>query len=421
MKRYRYALLALTLVVGNASADNWPMWRGLKNDGISQEKGLPTEWSATKNVVWSLPLPGMGNSTPCVWGDRIFLTSEDGKDLVALGVNTAGKQLWKKTLGQTTPKARSDEGNGASASPSTDGKHVWFFVGSSELACLDFDGNEVWKFNTQERYGEFRIMFGMHSTPVLHDGHLYLQFMHDGGQWVIALEAATGKEIWKVNRPSDGRSECLHSYASAFMWTSGNEAYLVTHGNDYTVAHDLKDGHEIWRLGELNGKGNNYIPSLRFVASPVCTPDLIVVPSAKGGPVVAVKPNSKGKIGAGSEHEQWRKTRDTPDVPCPLVFDGLVYLAREDGFLICLDAKTGEEVYPKQRLHDQRHRASPVVADGKVYITSRDGTTSVVKAGREFELLAKNRLPESMSASPAIADGRIYIRGFKNLYAIGTK
>lgn len=413
--------LALTAV---ARADNWPQWRGPKNDGISAEKGLPAEFSETKNLVWKLDLPGVGSSTPCVWGDRIFLTSGDeSNNLLGLCLSTAGKEVWRVVLGKGGGAGRKkDEGNNASPSPSTDGKHVWFCFGSGDVACLDLDGKEVWKFDAQKRYGQFRYGYGMHSTPVLHDGRLYFQLLHDGGQNVICIDAASGNEVWKVKRQSDGRAECLHSYASPFVWTNGKESLLITHGNDYTIAHDLKDGAEVWRVGDLNGKETKYNPAFRFVSSPVCTPDLIVIPTAKSGPVVAVNPNARGKVTAESEYTVWRKRNGTPDVPSPLVHDGLVYFVRESGSLQCWDAKSGEEKYPAQRLHPGRYRASPVYADGKIYAVCRDGGfISVVKAGPKFELLAENHLPDDIAASPAVADGRIYFRGYKSLYAIGTR
>src|SRR5262249_8799450 len=149
-------------------------------------------------------------------------------------------------------------------------------------------------------------------------------------------------------------------------------------------------------------------------ASPVAVPDLIVVPTAKSGPVVGVKPEAKGLIAMGSPFEQWRRPRNTPDVPSPLVHEGLVYLCGESGILTCLNAKTGQEVY-QERLHRARYRASPVYADGKIYCTARDGIVSVVKAGPKFELLAANQLPDQLAASPAIANGRIYLRGFEAL------
>jgi outer membrane protein assembly factor BamB len=407
-------LLALLLT---ARADNWPQWRGPRGDGVSKETNLPTKWSATENIAWKLPLPGMGGSTPIVWGDRLFLTCEDGRDLVLLCVTTGGKELWKRKIGSGRFRARTDEGNWASPSPSTDGKHVFTFVGSGDCACFDFDGKEVWKFNAQDRYGRFRIQFGMHSTPVLHNDRLYFQLIHSGGAKVVAVDTKDGKTVWEVARKSDGYAENEHSYASPVLWTNGKEAYLVTHGNDYAVAFSLKDGSEIWRLGDLNPK-RRYNPTLRFVASPVATPELIVVPSAKKGPVVGLKPDARGLVMAGNKYEQWRRPRFTPDVPSPLVHDGLVYLSREDAFLDCLDAKTGEQLYSK-RLHSARYRASPVYAGGNVYLTARDGVVTVVKAGRKFEQVAENELPDQTSASPVVANGRIYIRGFKALYAIG--
>ncbi|MFO0880326.1 MAG: PQQ-binding-like beta-propeller repeat protein [Gemmataceae bacterium] len=422
--RFLPALVALILLLsqGSARAENWPQWRGPSNDGISSEKGLPTTWSETKNLAWKFKLPGEGGSTPIIWGDRIFLTCQDGSSTVALCLSTAGKELWKKELGPAIPWARTDEGNGASATPSTDGKLVYFFAGSGTLAALDFDGKEVWKVDVQERYGKFNIQFGMHSTPVLHGDHLYLQLIHSGGRasggkvgLVVCLDKATGKEVWKVQRPSDGTDENEHSYASAFLWSNGKDAYLVCHGNDYATAHSLKDGAEIWRVTDLNPRGR-YNRYLRFVASPVCTPDLIVVPSAKRGPVVGVKPDAKGEVTPGSAGEAWRFPKNTPDVPCPLVHDGLVYLSREDGHLMVLDAKSGKMIYDMPT-HGHRHRGSPVYADGKIYTISRDGVATVSQAGRTFKKLATNRIPDQVSASPAISGGRIYLRGFKYLWA----
>jgi outer membrane protein assembly factor BamB len=410
------ASIVVLSLAGLVRADNWPQWRGPAGDGVSKEKNLPTSWDQSKNMAWTLPLPGMGGSTPIVWGERIFLTSADADDLVLMCVSTSGKELWKRKLGSGKVRARGDEGNGASATPSTDGKHVWAFVGTGDLGCFDLDGKEIWHFNAQQRFGKFKIQFGMHSTPVLYGDRLYMQLIHSGGAWVIALDKNTGETVWKVERKSDGQAECEHSYASPVIWRNGDKAYLITHGNDYAIAHRLDNGAEIWRVGDLNPK-NRYNRTLRFVASPVATPELIVVPSAKNGPVVGVKPSAIGMILGGNAQEQWRKTSNTPDVPSPLIHDGLVYLCRENGVLICLDAKTGERLY-EESTHKQRHRASPVYADGKIYLTARDGTVSVVKAGSAFELLATNRLKDDISASPAVANGRIYLRGFKALYAI---
>lgn len=410
------ALLVLLLGYRQAGAENWPQWRGPRNDGSSEEQNLPTTWSKTENVRWRLELPGPAGATPVVWDDRIFLTSAMGQDLVLVCANTEGKTLWTKKLGTGDQIVRGDEGNYASPSPSTDGKHVWAFTGNGILACFDFAGKEIWKQDVQDRYGRFRIMFGMSSTPVLDGERIYFQFMHQDGAWVVALDKATGDEVWKQKRVSDARDECLDSYASPFLYRDDKFEYLLTHGADYIIAHRLEDGAEVWRCGGFNPP-NNYNNTLRLVASPVGAEGLIVVPSAKHRPVLALHPGATGDITDSTQGHAWTQ-EDTPDVSSPLVHDGLVYLCRENGVLVCVDAATGKELYA-ERCHSDRYRASPVYGDGKVYLTARGGVVTVVKAGRTFERLAANDVGESISASPAVSNGTIYLRTFEALYAIG--
>ncbi len=410
-------LFAWLLVAAPLPAENWPQWRGPRDDGISTETGIPATWGATKNIAWTAPLPGMGGSTPAVWGDRLFLTCEDGGDVVLLGLGTDGKALWKRKFGRGGSRYRRDEANNASASPSTDGKHVYAFAGSGELACFDFAGKEVWKTNLQDRYGKFSIQHGLHVTPLLDGDRIYMPLLHANAAVVVALNKADGSEAWKVTRKTDAREESKEAYSSPVIWRKGKDAYLVILGGDYATGHRLDDGQEIWRLAGLNPKAT-YNDAFRLVATPVATPDLIVVPTCKNGPVVGLKPGARGLIGPGDRMEQWRRARNTPDVPSPLVHDGLVYLCRENGALLCLDAKTGKEYYSR-RLHASRYRASPLYVDGKIILTARDGTFTVIKPGRTFELLATNKLPDEFTASPAVSGGRLYLRGFKTLYAIG--
>jgi outer membrane protein assembly factor BamB len=400
---------------GRARAENWPQWRGPQLNGVSAETGLPTKWSAKENVAWRLPLPGPAGATPVVWDDHIFLTSVDGQDLELIAADTSGKQLWKRVMSTGNHPVR-DEGNSASPSPCTDGEHVWAMMSTGILACYDLAGNEIWKVDLQERYGRFKLQYVMSSSPVLDGDRLYLQLIHSGGAAVFALDKATGREIWKQRRPSDAHDECEHSYASPIIYRDDKQSLLISHGADYVVAHRLTDGVEVWRCGGLNNKGR-YNNTLRFVASPAAVPGLIVVPSAKNGPVLGLRPDAHGDITTDATAHWWTRPQNTPDVPSPIVHDGLVYLCRENGNLIVLDAKTGEQHY-EHRTHSDRHRASPVYADGKVYLTARDGTVTVVKAGKEFELLATNTLDEDISASPAISGGTIYLRTFAALYAI---
>ena len=417
---------ALCLVTNSAWSDNWPSWRGPNGNGQSAEKNLPVDWSPTKNIAWKLELPGSAGASPVVWGDKVFLTSaNETGELLLIAVDTNGKELWKQVVATGNQVARGDEGNSASPSPVTDGKHVWSFMGDGTLGCYTVEGKEVWKFNLQDRYGKFIIQFGMSSTPVLDDGVLYTQLIHGEGDpqtreaRVIAIDGATGREIWKVDRPSDAEAENEHSYASATLYHAGETKLLLSHGADFIVAHDLKDGHEVWRCGGLNRRDDTvlpYDPTLRFVASPVSAPGIIVVPSAKQHPLLAIRPDGQGDITTVADKHLWSWKR-TPDVPTPLIIDDLVYLCMENGNLTVLEAQSGREVY-SQATHRQRHRASPVYADGKLYLTARDGRITVVQSGREFKILAVNELGEDQSASPAISNGTIFLRTFKHLWAI---
>lgn len=421
--------LAMILLFGagapRVAADNWPQWRGIRGDGISQETNIPSTWSKTENMAWRLPLPGPAGSTPVVWGNRIFLTSVDGNDLVLMCVDGDGKLQWRATVGTGNRDVRGDEGNSASPSPCTDGEHVWAFMANGLLACYTVDGKEVWKLDVQTRYGKLNIAFGLTASPVLDGDRLYLQLIHGEGNpttreaVVVALDKQTGREIWKQDRPSDARAECEHSYASPVLYRDGTRSFLLSHGADYVVAHALDDGHELWRCGDLNPKGN-YNNTLRFVASPAAGSGLIVVPSAKNGPVFCLKPGLEGDVTDKADAFLWKRPSGTPDVPSPLIVGDLVYLCRENGNLVCVEAKTGKQLYEQRTVAD-RHRASPVFADGKIFLTARRGIVTVVKAGPEFEILAKNEMGEEISASPAIANGRVYLRTFNALYAIGAR
>ena len=409
-------LLVVFILTANSFADNWQQWRGMHNDGISKETEAPLQWSQTENVKWRLPLPGEAASTPIIWEDKIFLTSAEQDALVLMCVSIDGKELWKRTLGHGNRSVRGGEGNSAAPSPVTDGEHVWAFLGTGDLACYDFEGNQVWHTNLADRYGKFNLYFVMSTTPLVDKDRLYIHLIHSNAWVVLALDKMTGKEIWKHNRESDATDECEQAYTSPILYRDAEREYLVVHGADYVTAHSLEDGSEIWRCGGLNPEAG-YNPSLRFVATPVATEGLIVVPSAKNGPVLGIDPAAQGDI-TDSKWQRWKLRRGTPDVPSPLIHEGLVYLSGEKGGLTCLDALTGERLY-REPTHRYQHRASPVYANGFIYLTSRDGVVTVVKAGREFEIVASNDMGEVIAASPAIADGTLYLRSYQALYAIG--
>lgn len=425
------SLLGSTALLSNAFAENWPQWRGPKNDGVSSEKNIATEWSPEKNVLWRSELPGQAGATPVVWNDRIFLTSSEGDDLVLIAISTKdGSKLWKQKVGSGNQDARAGEGNSASPSPSTDGKHVWCFFGTGILACYTVDGQPVWKVDVNERFGKLDIQFGMTSTPVLHGDSLYLQLIHGPMKFddnsrtgkVIKLDKKTGETQWEIDRITNAGFECKHSYASPFIYQDDKQEFLVVHGADCITGHKLSDGKELWRFGELNGptqlnpKQND--PTFRFVASPTVVPGTIIVPTAKEGPLVVLKVNEalSGDSSKKPEVVSWSIPR-TPDVSIPVIVDGLVYILHKDGKLQCMDLKSGEEIY-FQRTYTGQHRSSPTYADGHLYFASNDGHCTVVKTGRDFQIVSTNAMNEPITASPVVSNGVLYIRSYQALYAI---
>lgn len=420
-------VLASTVLLSTVRGENWPHWRGPAYSGVSTEKNLPAEWNDSKNVAWKLSLPGRAGATPAIWDRHIFVPSTTAAgDLMLVAVSTEGKKLWERKVGSGNRRGRGDEGSMASPSPVTDGKHVWVVLGTGEVACFDFDGNQVWKFNLQDRFGRFRLQFGFHSSPVLWKDRVLLQLIHGDGRAstqeaiVVALDKSNGKTLWKKDRVTGAYRENEHSYASPMLCDTGKSQLFITHGADYTIAYDPQTGEEVWRMGGLNPQNDpnrRYHPTLRFVASPGISKDLIVLPTAKNQQIFAIRPNLKGDLTNNKKALVWKLPRYTPDVPSPLIHNGLVYLCEKDGTLRCLDARDGTILYTR-RLHFARYRASPAYADGKIYLCARDGVVTVVQTGKEFKKLAENKMGDDIEASPAFSNGTLYIRTFGALWAI---
>ena len=431
--RSTYSAFLLALLLTSAGwAENWPHWRGPQFDGTSDATDLPSTWTYSsekqENIRWRVDLPGPGGATPIVWDDRIFITSTDTESdaLHVIAFDPQGKQIWavQPDRGKVEVFEQfAHETNAAAPSPVTDGQHLWVLFGTSRLHRLDWDGKVTWTVDLAKRYGTPKTYFGLSASPLLLDGTLYLHLLHTDAQLVLALDAATGKEIWKHDRTTDATGECLHSYASVIPYQppGQEEAQLVVHGADYVTGHDLKDGSEVWRFGTLNPK-ESYNSFFRLVASPVADENgLLVAPTAKRGPVFGLQPQTATIDGATSQtmEQTWKLDQGTPDVPSPIATGGLIYLSGENGRLTVLDAASGETVYA-ERVHQGQHRGSPVLADGRLYLTSADGTVSVVKAGRQYELLAKNSVEGGrLAASPAISDGTLYLRTYDALFAVG--
>ena len=415
--RVLQTLFAIVIFVHITYADNWPQWRGPAMNGVSNEKNLPLRWTPEENIAWKLALPGVSGSTPIVWRDRVFLNVAEGDDLYLWCIDrTKGALAWKKLLGSGNVKMRKH--NMSSPSPVTDGKTVYVMTGTGVLKGFDFMGKELWGRDLQREYGAFGLNWGYASSPLLTDDALYVQVLHgmrtDDPSYVMRLDKATGKTIWKVDRPTNAITESPDSYTTPALVRHGKTVELVVTGGDCVTGHDLVSGKELWRANGLNPDNN---PSYRIVASPVVFNEIIYAPT-RVRPLLALKAGGRGDV--TTSHLLW-STKNGPDVPTPVTDGQYFYVVNDRGIMWCLDAKTGAEVYAQERLKPGTYSGSPVLADGKIYVTNEDGLTSVVRAGPKFEVLAENALNDYSLSSPAISNGQIFIRTSQNLYCIGKK
>jgi len=415
MRRLLLAVASLAFAVAHPAAENWPQWRGPLLNGLSTETNLPARWSKTENVAWKLALPAWSGSTPIVWNDRIFLNVAEGGDLYLWCVNRAdGVMRWKQRL--SSGNVRMQKQNMSSPSPVTDGTSIWVMTGTGILKAFDFDGRELWSRDIQKDYGRFGLNWGYGSSPLLFENSLYVQVLHgmntDAPSYLLRINTRDGRTVWRVERPTRARFESPDAYTTPQLLRYGAATEIVVSGGDVVTGHDPATGKELWRANGLNPQNDG---SHRIVASPVVHGDFVFVPSRER-PVLAVKAGGRGDI--STSHVAWR-FMNGPDVPSP-VTDGIyLYLINDRGIVWCLDAKTGVEVYGRQRLRSATYSGSPVLADGKVYITDEDGVTSIFRAGARFERIAENDLGEYTLSSPAISNGQIFIRTDRFLYAIG--
>ena len=417
--------IAIVFVCGVVSlrAENWPQWRGPERNGISTEKNLPVKWSASENVSWKLAMPAWSGSTPIVWGTRIFLNvADDLKSAEAITLHLwcvdrdKGTILWQRPLGGGNRQQRKQ--NMSTPSPVVDGRNVWVMTGTGILKAFDFDGVEKWSRDIQKDYGRFGLNWGYGSSPLLHGDSLFVQVLHGmrthDPSYVLRIDKATGKTLWRVERPTQARFESPDAYTTPALLRYGTTMEIVITGGDVVTGHDPATGKELWRANGLNPDNDG---SNRIVASPVVQGDLIVAPSRER-PMLVLKAGGRGDI--TRSHVLW-SFNNGPDVPTPVTDGTYLYVINDRGIMWCLDPKTGKEIYGRQRLPSATYSGSPVLADGKIYITNEDGMTVVVKAGPAFEILAHNDFDDYTLSSPAISEGQIFIRTAKHLYCIGKR
>jgi len=387
--------------------------------------------------VWKVPIAGLGWSSPVVWGDRIFLTaveSSDAKEAPKKGLYfggerpapsdehkwvaycidfKTGKTLWRREVHKgAPPMSRHMKNTYASETPVTDGERVYFYFGNIGMFVFDMNGKPQWEKRftpVKSRYG-----WGTASSPVLHKGRIYIVNDNDDKSWLVALDKATGKQSWQVDR--DEKS----NWSTPFIWDSGKRTELVVTGTNRVRSYDL-DGKVLWEFG---GMSSIVIPT------PFAQHGLLYLTSGYVGdqnrPVYAVKPGAKGDISlakgsTSNEFIAWYLPQAGPYNPTPVVYGDYYYTLLDRGFLTCHDARTGKEIYGKVRIDEAAaaFTASPWAANGRIFALSEDGDTYVIQAGAEYKLLGKNSLDEMSMASPAIVRGNLIIRTAGNLYRIG--
>jgi outer membrane protein assembly factor BamB len=406
---------ALTILLAAPPA-YWPQWRGPEGTGSSRETGLPLRWSATENVAWKLPLPERSGSTPIIWGDHVFLSVAEGDALGLWAVDRGtGAVLWKRPLGTGNVTMRKQ--NMSSPSPVTDGKAVYAMTGTGILKAFDFAGQERWSRDIQKDYGPFGLNWGYASSPLHLDDALYVQVLHgmktDAASYLLRIDPATGKTLWKVERPTAAIQEAPDAYTTPAVARPGGKVEIVVTGGDVITGHDPATGKELWRAGGLNPDND---PWYRIVASPLVVGGDLVVAPTRVRPMLAVRAGGRGDV--TGTHRVW-SFAGGPDVPTPATDGTHVYVVSDKGIMACLEARTGKELYVGQRLPPGTYSASPLLADGKVYATNEDGLTTVVKAGPAFEILAQNALDDYVLSSPAVAGGQIFLRTTHHLFSIG--
>ncbi|MCX8156975.1 MAG: PQQ-binding-like beta-propeller repeat protein [Verrucomicrobiae bacterium] len=438
MKRPYHLLLAtgaFALAV-QLHAANWPQWRGPEFNGSSPERNLPTQWSKTNNVKWVADLPGVSAATPAVWDNHVFLTAavRATRELMAIAVDRrTGKILWQRKVSDGF--GQDNRSTYASPSPLTDGKTVWFFFGNGELAAFDFNGNKLWSRNIQQDYGAFAFLWTFSSSPLLYNGRLYLQVLQrdvpvngrgrsDGPNesYLLALNPATGKELWRHVRPSEAREESREAFSTPIPHTHAGRTEILIVGGDCISGHDPATGKEFWRWGTWNPQR---ITHWRLVPSPVAAEGVALACAPKGGPVIAVK---LGRNGVLSDNDiAWQSTDRavSTDVSTPLYYQRRFYVLNSDRrTLSCIEPLTGKVLWTGDLGGRSKIEASPTGADGKIYVMNHTGEVFVVAAGDSFNPLATIPMggeaeDRDLRSSIVPAYGNLFIRTGAKLYCIG--
>ncbi len=426
----------------SAPSTNWPSFRGAAASGVAEGYPLPAAWDvpAGKSIVWKTTIPGLGNSSPIIWGDKIFVSTSisslqnselkvgyygdinsvkddtEHRWLVYCLDKKSGKILWQKTAYVGVPKVkRHPKSTHASSTMATDGHNVVVFFGSEGLYCYDMDGNLIWKKDLGTLNSAYYVApdaqweFG--SSPVLYQDRVLIQCDVLGSSFVAALSLKDGKELWRTSRDD------VPTWSTPAVYASAGNAQIIVNGLKHIGGYDVQTGKELWWM-----KGGGDIP----IPTPVVSNGMVYITNAHGAmaPIYAIRLGATGDISLKSDESSnnsvvWSYPREGAYISTPLVYGDYVYSVRFNGVLLCYEAKTGNRAY-QERLGEgtTAFSASPVAGDGKVYFSSEDGDVYVLKAGPKLEIVSKNPMGAYCLATPAISGGVLYFRTRSELIAI---
>lgn len=397
-------------------AENWPQWRGPNGNGTAAAGDYPLKFSSTESVAWKVELPGRGNSTPVVWGDRIFVTTGmDGQDSV-LCFDMAGKELWRKQLGpERAGKHRN--GTGANSSPVCDGKNVIVYFKSGTVTCLDLDGNEKWKTNLQERFGKDTMWFDIGTSPVFAAGCVVVAVVQEGDSYLVAFKPDNGELAWKTARKYECPPECDQTYSTPHVAQLDGRDIIVTWGADHLTGHDAATGKFLWECGDFNPEKKTH---WRTIASTSVSDGTAVVSYGRGDFLVGVRASGEGDITKSARIWEKSGKGQSTDVPTPVTVDGKAYVLNDEGHITCYDIKTGEEHWsadlPKNR---NKFYASPILAGDKLFCTREDGTIFVGEVSDTgYKQLAENEMGEHIIPTPVLINNGLLVRTEDRLYRI---
>ena len=424
---------------------NWPQFRGQFAAGVADDENLPKTWSGItgENIKWKTEIPGLAHACPIVWEGRIFVTSAISSQkgatfkhglygagdastdtsshewkLFCLDKET-GQFLWESTAHKGFPKdKRHIKSTYNNSTPATDGRYVVALFGSEGLYVYTMDGKLVWQKDLGRMnvgaYNAPHLEWGPASSPIIYKDKIFIQTDTSQDDDIIALDIHTGDTVWKTVRDE------LPGWGSPTIVKGTNRVELVTNSSNFIYGYDPDTGEELWRLG-----GSSQITA----PTPIWSDSIIIVCSGRGpeAPIFAIKTGAIGDITlsenkTSSEDILWSKTKAGPYMPTPIIYRGYIYTLNNDGRFRCYDLETGDEIYREKIPHrGGGFSGSPVASDGDIYLPSEDGDLFVIKAGPEFELLAKNDMGERIMTTPAISNGVMFVRGEKTLFAITRK